>query len=129
MGIYTGAMYFPKETAFPIIVPKLGVAVYWHEPFEGYANEITFRTTFVDMDADPSSEDGQLLTEARYNLKEMSRLRPLQEDASPNRLAMLTAYMMVSPFTVPHPGKVRVRAVRDDQLIAVGAMRVEPAPN
>lgn len=130
MGIYSGSMLFAPGTAFPIHVPKLGIAIFWHEPMTNYSPEVTFKVTFVSLDADAYEEGGTPLAESHLSFEEASKddERALK-DLTPEKLTTMSkqsaVYIVLSPFIIPHEGKIRVRAYRKSDVRMAGALRVE----
>ena len=128
MGIYTGSVTIPPTIEFPLTLPRMGIAVFWEEPIEGFSEEIAFKASYVPLDSDPFADDVSSLVETHQNLKEIAKSNPVPARVAAHskiHTRQSAAYMILSPFVVPHPGKLRVRAYRSDGVWMVGAIAIE----
>lgn len=129
MGVYTSSMVFPASVTFPITLARLGIAIFWNEPIDGYSEELTFSASFLQSDA-KSEEDGELLIESKRNLKDgFEKLAipsfAIDADQKPYTCRQTLELLMISPFVIPRLGKVRVRVHRTSDVRIAGVLRIQ----
>jgi hypothetical protein len=126
-GVYGGEMLFPAETAFPIALPKLGVAISWSEALDCPYDELTFKLGMRRFDADIDKDDevsfGETKLDARKAREDFHSVARPHLSKGTTSIHFMPAFVL-APFLIPFPGLLRVRLLRGDETWAVGALAI-----
>jgi hypothetical protein len=124
MGVYLDSMLFPPETIYPNLVPRIAALITWREAWETPITSLRFRLSFSELNAPADSENDLFLAEtAALNPNDNSQ--PLPPDIHPaHAFRQLVLPVILAPWQIPHQGKLRVRALRDNEVWMLGMLRI-----
>jgi hypothetical protein len=130
VGAYPQGLQIPHDLNLPVMLPKLGIIVFWNEDIRVHPRSIRFKAFYAPLNDDPFNEDGgTLLGESMEYKFGDELLPPTGMILVPGAAAKsVVSVMILSPVTLPYEGKIRVRAYRDDEVRLVGAMSVTKMP-
>jgi hypothetical protein len=122
IGVYRARMFV--HGTFPISIPKFGFAIsYWQRRELVLPGPIRIRITLPgDTDEKPSIET-ELPADAAEKMfaEEMQFATSISADTN---FAAVHANFILAPLVFNCPGIIRVRAVRGDELVRLGSLRV-----
>jgi hypothetical protein len=125
VGVYTRHMVVHGQ--FPVLLPKLGVWIQYNQRPEHITKPIRF-AIFLPTDAEdspsivmevPPEQTEEAIAKSGYLAKDFS----LVDDKDPVFVGLGTQTVF-SPFVIPSPGLIKVRAIRDDKLVRLGGLAV-----
>jgi hypothetical protein len=129
VGAYTDHMVV--HGAFPCLLPKFGVWIQYNQRPSLVIKPIQF-AIFLPTDSDdkpsillqiPDEQTDQAIAKSGYLAKDLA----LSEDKNPVYVG-LGSHTTFSPFIIPSPGLIKVRAIRNDKLVRLGSLAVYAAP-
>jgi hypothetical protein len=124
MGIYQADMFFPNSVRFPITVPKFSIVIMYYEIRGAIEDDIVFKVTFG-----PESTTLAEFPILRKDLPDPTApIEPYDSDAAPEdkeRIFHSRIPVILSPFTIPSDGRLRVRAhYGDGSILKLGSIAV-----
>ncbi len=117
VGAYPSKMLVHGD--FPITLPKFGLGVTY---VQHRATFVSPSKLFVFL---PGDEDDKASIEAEIDPASVPNL---PDDPNPNAVMAVNAILLLSPLTIKEAGHIKVRAVRGDGLVRLGAIEIERAP-
>jgi len=128
VGCYSGKMFI--HSGFPVVFPKFCLAIsYWQER----GKVVRPIRVWVFMPGDP--EDTPSIEFGIPDQSVEDILADLESDAveiekrAERAFAAVRTQIALVNLNITQPGSIRVRAVRGEQLIRLGNLRVEAAPD
>jgi hypothetical protein len=129
VGVYTKHMYV--HDAFPCLLPKFGVWIQYNQHPDHIVKPIKF---FIYLPGDkddgpsiilqvPEGGTNDAIAKSGYLKRNLS----LSDEINPTFVGMGSSNVF-SPFIIPAPGLIMVRAVRNGTLVRLGSLAVMPAP-
>jgi hypothetical protein len=130
VGTYTTHMVV--HGLFPFLLPKFGIWIQYNQHRDKVITPVRF-AIFVpgDKDDEPSivtQVPDEAVEDAIQKAKERAKQNPQDEEKDPSFIG-LGNHTLFSPFVIAEPGLIRVRAIREDKFVRLGALRVIPAPS
>jgi len=121
IGVYENQMFLHGE--FPFTLPKFAIAVRYLERAEAMTEEAVVRVF-----APGEKEDDALILEGVLPAQE-ARNAPVPPDWDPNETRYLGfgANIILAPFVIQRTGTIRVRVFCGEEIIKIGALRIEQA--
>jgi hypothetical protein len=120
IGAYKGHMFVHGD--FPVVLPKFGFSITYMQKFEVLVPP-TGIWIFLPNDPDDLPSIKMDVLEDAAKLIENART------ASPDAVfGTMVRNVFVSPLPLLGPGSIKVRAVRGDELVRLGALEVKKAP-
>jgi hypothetical protein len=128
MGLYQADMLFPNNVPFPVNIPKLFMMIMYYEIIGAIKDDVTFKVTF--------GSDNKTLVEVPVLRKDFilptmgNEITP-EEITAEDRERIFHSRMPVglSPFTIPEPGRLRVRAhYSDGSVLKLGSIAARHMP-
>lgn len=125
VGVYTNHMVV--HGSFPFLLPKLGVWIQYNQRPEHVVKPIRF-AIFLPTDAEdspsivmemPEAQTEEAIAKSGYLARDFS----LSDDENPTFVGLGTQTVF-SPFIIPSPGLIRVRAIRGDKFARLGGLVV-----
>jgi hypothetical protein len=123
VGTYDAEM--TVHGSFPCILPKFALAIRYQELRGVYTDEPVTLQIYMpgDKEGEPTfSGDMADAAEARKNIK----IHPLANANLP-RYMQLAVNLVASPFAIPQPGEILVRAKCGSEVVKLGSLLVVPA--
>src|ERR1700730_17425735 len=126
VGAYTTEMFV--HGTFPIILPKFALGIVYHQRHDSIVLPVKF-WIFVpgDPDEKPSIEAGMPEEAAEQTIANVKTMAAAAQGTIQQPYATLFSQMILTPFPIREPGILKVRAVRGDRLIRLGALRIKVA--
>jgi hypothetical protein len=115
IGIYSSNLIVHSE--FPVTLPKFVMAVSYIEPREFAASENLIIRAYLpgDNEDHPSAQAEVSITKAKEE----------NGQVQPDHLVNIRAFIMLSPMTIKETGKIKVRAIRNNETIKLGTLRID----
>jgi len=121
VGVYRSGRLI-VHSAFPVALPKFGFAVNYAQKKGFFIQPKTLRVFL------PGDEDDQPSIEAEFpKMDETNLPLGLPKGADVTFLVGM-AHLLFAPLVIKQPGTIKVRAVRGDEMIRLGALEVLPPP-
>jgi hypothetical protein len=128
VGVYTDRMVVHGD--FPLILPKFALWIQYNQRRTSVLTPVEF-AIFLPGDKDEPSLIVQVPEEgvqrAIENANRTANAEPEQQEANPV-FVDVGNHTVFSPFVISEPGIIMVRAIREDKLVRLGALRVIAAP-
>jgi hypothetical protein len=123
VGVYTSVMYIHDD--FPFTLPKFGILVRYME--RGDQTNLLAIKVFMPGDADDTPT---LVSEVPMDdLRSQMEIIPEQQNSSDVvKVRSLIAPIIFAPLILKSPGVIKVRAFSGEDVVKIGALRVERAP-
>jgi hypothetical protein len=120
IGVYERDCFVHGD--FPFTFPKFGIAVRYMEKRGVTTDSATMRIFLSATDREDT-----VIVEARLPVEE-ARSSPVDPsiDAAESYLAF-SSNIILAPFVIPHAGILKVRVFCDEEIIKIGALRVQQA--
>jgi hypothetical protein len=121
VGVYTGEMtiYTPS---FPTVLPKIALSISYRQRFDKVVSPVQFRVLFP---WDQNEDSPFVFDPPNDGLAEAAEgARRLAEESKEVAFASMTFNFFFSPFVISSPGLIKVRAVRGDELVKLGGLRI-----
>jgi hypothetical protein len=124
IGVYTHHMVV--HGTFPFLLPKFALWIQYNQRPTHVIRPITF-AVFLPNDTDtpsivmqaPDDRTDEAIKNSGYLAKDFS----LDEKTDPTYVGLGT-HTIFSPFIIPCPGIIKVRAIRGDTLLRLGSLAV-----
>jgi hypothetical protein len=123
MGLYQADMFFPDSVTFPASIPRFFLLIMYYEKKGTITEDITFKVTF--------GTDELVLIEfpiLRKDIDAPTTDEPNPTDTTPEdteRIFHSRIPVMLSPFTIPTVGRLRIRAhYSDGCILKLGSISV-----
>jgi hypothetical protein len=124
MGVYQGVMYIHGQ--FPFTLPKFGLMVKYIERAGESSHPLTIKVFLPGDSDDVPSIAGEI------SIDELRKIRAASVQASNEsdgvKYSSLTTYLFFAPLVLNREGLIRVRAFCGDDVIKMGALKIERAP-
>jgi hypothetical protein len=119
VGAYSGNMFVQGE--FPLTIPKFALGVVYMQRHDKIILPVKFWVFFPGDDEDKPSMQVEAPPEATQQIAIA---------AAQQKMDYATAYMHfgIANLVIREPGTMKVRAVRGDELIRLGALQILRAP-
>lgn len=125
IGVYNAVIYVP---AFPMVVPKFGIATTFNEPRKMAENRdwsITIKI-FLPGNAPDKPNVGGEIPANKATVDETFKTTTLPPDPDLPELFTINTLFVMSPMILIQAGRIKVRADYGDKIIRLGTLRVEP---
>jgi len=125
VGTYTGTLFI--QSAFPALLHKIAMSIVYMQRHTIFVPSAKFQIFLPGTPEDtPMTLD--LPEEAVQDA--ITTARAMAKNAiGENSYATLAAQLSLTNLVIQEPGLIRVRVVREDQLIKLGALQVKQHPN
>ncbi len=129
MGIYRGVLI--AQGGMPLTLPKFCMLMTYCERRETAVNRKGNMVFRVHLPGDATDEPTATIEipfeQARNN--ELSQGSPVpSDDPDIEHLVRIDIPLVLSPFIVQKPGMLKIRATIGDEIIKIGALRIEHQP-
>ncbi len=114
IGVYHGKLFLPQ---FPVVLPKLGIALWVRTPATKPFRKLGFRVLIgdnqlVNVPVDQSIVDSYL---------------SMEPTTDPEKISMFHTSLIMSPVPLDGPTTIRVRVDTEDEELKAGALEIELA--
>jgi hypothetical protein len=131
IGVYGGTMLV--HLPFPIILPTFGFSITFNQRRELLMPTVGLQ---IFLPGDPNNapsiqaEMGEASqgTLATQTAAEVQALHPDTRNVEDESFISIITNLRFAPLAINQPGQIRVRALRGEQTIRLGALRVSPPP-
>jgi hypothetical protein len=131
IGTYHNSTMF-VHVPFPLILAKFGFAVTLVQNRKGFVPNVGLRI-FLPGDPDDAASIQGNLTESSEGAvisdvdARASAIDPAARHPEDKNMIALRAKLIFSPLVISGPGQIRVRAIRNDDIIRLGTLRISSA--
>lgn len=123
MGMYQQDMIFQSETTtLPVIAPKFVIFIFYYEIQNAIEADITFKVSL--------GNESNLITEAPFLRKDLPPVKEPEIDPDnpdeAERIFHARIPIVISPFMIEKPGRLRVRAhYTDGNILKLGSIAIK----
>jgi hypothetical protein len=119
MGLYQSDMVFPKDTTFPLILPKFVIFVKYYESTGTFSEDLTLKITLPGDQADSASITRVI---SRSELDNTPLRYPKTDDSEP--LYTVNFPMVFNPFILSNTGYISVRMYCGQEKTRLGRLMI-----
>lgn len=122
MGLYQSDMIFPGEANSPLFIPKFVIFVLYYELKGALQTDVTFRVSI-------GAED-HLVAEIPVLRRDLPAARQSEEETEGGEdLIHARIPVVLAPFVIPGPGRLKVRAhYSDGAVLKLGSLKIRVVP-
>ena len=124
VGVYIGQMLV--NIPFPVTLPKFGFSISFWQKKELFVPKLGIRI-FLPGDSDDSPSITAEMSEAQGGAALEFAAQPPSWAQNDPTMVTLYANLIFVPLPIKQQGTIKVRIVRNDELIRVGSLWVTPA--
>ncbi len=124
VGVYGDEMFL-SGASFPITIPKIGMAICITTPLSMMPEEIELRV-YLPGKADPAHVAN--LTASDHPAYPAAQSELSENALSDDRIATFNFHVILSPAVIPEPGRIKVRAIVDEELMKLGTLAISTSP-
>jgi hypothetical protein len=119
MGMYQNDMIF-HGTGFPILVPRFVILIMYYEIVDAIKGDVAFKVSYP--------EEANLVADMQIPKKDMplTQLTHEAEVEGEERIIHIRVPIILSPFPLERPGRLRVRAqYSDGAILKLGSINIK----
>jgi hypothetical protein len=126
VGMYTTVMFV--YGTFPFVIPKFALRIVYRQRHDSIILPIKF-WIFVPGDSDEKPSIELVIPDeaAQQTIDNVMKMAATAQETMQHPYATIFSQMILSPFLIREPGMLKVRAVRGDRLIRLGALLIKAA--
>lgn len=123
MGVYTNAIIVHSE--FPVTLPKFGIFITYIEQYGQMEGDLSLR---VYLPGDPDDKPSMVGDTIPASFREFTKLPdPDSEFPIDKPVKQYRSPLLLAPFTLRQKGFIKVRALVGNELVRLGAIKVDQA--
>jgi len=127
VGCYINDMYV--HSSFPVVLPKFCIAVNYWQRKNNLILPVVFWVFLPGDSEEKASIEFGTTEQVNEELIEQHRMKAIESGVEKPEFAIFSTQISLANLTILHPGYMKVRVRRKDQLVRLGGLRIQSAPN